>query len=758
MLAAPGSPPELEVSKSSKSSSFNSLRDRNDDFADISNFEDIGLDDSHHPVQNHRIHDPSSASWAPNIDFRRSPSFNGLSKPPVKSTRSVSSSNGDHQRELVGKRNLQSAPTRASGNVAFGENRRLGLPQGARRGFTSPSTPSLQMTMFRKRSPSPNARVHPPTSPLSPKHLGDGLPSVESLSKAVPVPSQRRRSWQPNKKTVKELEDECQDSDDDVPDDAVIWNVPISPLPPEERQSSPYPSISPNRKSSSPSTPRSIQRRSVTAFVPSGDRANPLRPPPLASPSKPAFERGVSTSASLRGRPGFSHKARAKSWNVALSDLSEEAKTLTEALEVHADSTGNGYLSATGSRRSRPNTPEKHRSKSVIVELPPLNKGNIMIDPLPISKEKEAVLTRTRPSWLPPKDPKEEKKHLKEYQKMMVLSQENERKRVAAEEQQTQELEAQMSSLSKIWEHHVLPNWYQSVSEPRTRELWWRGIASQSRGEVWSRALGNELSLTDASYLTALKRARNISQDIEDNKAQGIADARISREGAWFAAIRRDAETAWPKTGLFGESKPLGNHLVDVCMAYAAYRSDVGYIYGTHLIAALLLLNMSPEQAFSSLANLLNRPLPLSFLTGEHNGIARTYSITLSMVEYKYPRLHCHLFSTLKLSPEEVLEPLFRTLFCAGTGGTVGLEEASRLWDIMVFEGDKAAIRGAVGVLGALERRILGRDESEVRALLGWGWEGPDEIRKPEEVEHFISAVREAGKEDKCRSSAPPET
>jgi hypothetical protein len=33
--------------------------------------------------------------------------------------------------------------------------------------------------------------------------------------------------------------------------------------------------------------------------------------------------------------------------------------------------------------------------------LPPLQKSNIMIDPLPISKEKEKVLTRTRPSWLP---------------------------------------------------------------------------------------------------------------------------------------------------------------------------------------------------------------------------------------------------------------------------------------------------------------------------------------------------------------------
>lgn len=47
-----------------------------------------------------------------------------------------------------------------------------------------------------------------------------------------------------------------------------------------------------------------------------------------------------------------------------------------------------------------------------------------MIDPLPISKEKEKVLTRTRPSWLPPKDQKEEKRHLREYKKMMAMARE----------------------------------------------------------------------------------------------------------------------------------------------------------------------------------------------------------------------------------------------------------------------------------------------------------------------------------------------
>lgn len=115
---------------------------------------------------------------------------------------------------------------------------------------------------------------------------------------------------------------------------------------------------------------------------------------------------------------------RTKSWNVALSELSEDAKSLTEAFENNAviaeqkleDAVQNGQTAA------RPSIEQLSRSKTSPVSLPPLRMNNVMIDPLPISKEKEKVLSRTRPSWLPPKSQKEEKKHLKEYQRMMKFS------------------------------------------------------------------------------------------------------------------------------------------------------------------------------------------------------------------------------------------------------------------------------------------------------------------------------------------------
>lgn len=116
--------------------------------------------------------------------------------------------------------------------------------------------------------------------------------------------------------------------------------------------------------------------------------------------------------------------SRTKSWNVALSELSEDAKTLTEAFENYAVVAEQKHEEAiqNGDTVARSRGEKLSRAKTSTVELPPLRINNVMVDPLPISKEKEKVLSRTRPSWLPPKSQKEEKKHLKEYQRMMEFS------------------------------------------------------------------------------------------------------------------------------------------------------------------------------------------------------------------------------------------------------------------------------------------------------------------------------------------------
>lgn len=429
-------------------------------------------------------------------------------------------------------------------------------------------------------------------------------------------------------------------------------------------------------------------------------------------------------------------RPRTKSWT---NDLSEEARELSAALEAHAEhvSMEKSRPTTNGTANSPPRPDMKLRSKTSIIELPPVQKGDIMIDPLPISKEKEAVLARTRPSWLPPKDPKEEKRHLKQWEKMMAQAAEAERRRAVKEREEESQKKQVEGSLARIWEQHVLPNWDIVIKEPRTRELWWRGVTARSRGAVWSKAIGNELSLSETSYTAALKRAKAIRAEV----ANLPGDERSKHaDSAWLSAIERDVPTVFPQLGIFSAGAPLHDTLKDVLLAYSAYRSDVGYVYGTHVIAGLFVLNLSASASFTALANLLNRPLPLAFLVQDLSSIQRIHELVLATLKYKMPKLHSHLTDPkLDLSPEEYLTPFLSTL------GAMHLspEACSRVWDITVFEGDKTFIRTIVGVLSMLESKLYG-DRDEVLNILGWSAEFA-----PFTEEEVILAVREAGKTEK---------
>ena len=422
---APGSPPGLTGSKSSKSSSFrsSSLSGAEAILSDISHFEDIVLEEDHRPYQYQNLH--------------------GMEKPmrPLPRPATTNGSRGSTA-TMTMKRELTDASNKPYGawlqpSKSHTAAQSLSLPNGLnppmRRGFRSPSTPSLAITAMsnrnRSRSPSPNtiSPLHRPIpSPASPKR--PGLASATNM-KSLPV---RRGSWQPSRKSIKEIEAEYDDLDEDLPEDASLWNVPLSPRPPTERtpiSPSVSPKASPRTSPERPSSGRNPVGAStikVPMTAPILSASSPLShslDSPPSSPRKPGTPvRGASISA-LPDNFGFP-VGRTKSWNIALSELSEEAKSLTEALESQAVLSEQKHEEAVqnGDATSKPRGEKLSRAKTSIVELPPLRMNNVMIDPLPISKEKEKVMSRTRPSWLPPKSQKEEKKHLKEYQRMMEFS------------------------------------------------------------------------------------------------------------------------------------------------------------------------------------------------------------------------------------------------------------------------------------------------------------------------------------------------
>ncbi|KAJ6786557.1 hypothetical protein PWT90_11064 [Aphanocladium album] len=368
-----------------------------------------------------------------------------------------------------------------------------------------------------------------------------------------------------------------------------------------------------------------------------------------------------------------------------------------------------------------------------------------MVDPLPISKEKEAVLSRTRPSWLPPKDPAEERRHVKQYQKMMAASVKADERREAARRAKTTHRDNNAETLMHLWEEDIIPRWNDAIRERRTRDMWWRGIAPRSRGAVWSKAIGNELGLSAASFKAALGRAHDVELRIkEDRPEEGDED-----KAKWFEEIRKAAsESTWTELRIFQEGGPLHTALVDVLSAYSMYRVDIGFVPGCNTIAALLLLNLpDAETAFIALANILNRPLPLSFQTSDATAQVSAYNLVLRTLSHKSTALYDHLTDGVPdLAPELYLHDIFSSIFTS----LLAIDEAARLWDVYVFEGDALLVRAAVAILLEREMALLGsKTPDEVWAVMSKASTNSTAPRAVGEIgaeDKFIQAVRNAGK------------
>jgi len=464
-----------------------------------------------------------------------------------------------------------------------------------------------------------------------------------------------------------------------------------------------------------------------------------------------------------------------KTRQAALSDLSKEARELTEALEMHADETEKKHEAAVQAGETKPVNPESACAPAKIA-LPPIRKNDPLIDPLPISKEKERFLTRTRPSWLPPKSQKEEKKHLKEYQKMMAQAAEAEKKRARKEQKLQSERDAAALERTKAWDVHVLPNWNSAVHEPKTRHLWWKGVPPMRRGDVWSKAVGNELGLSHQSFEAAVTRAKEIY-----GRLDGLSDADKDKDefGAVVASIKHNCALVFPDLHIFQPGGPLHDELLELCMAYAVYRMCPDWDSGIQSLAALLLLNLPIPSAFVTLANILHRPLPAALLSHDPHTLNSSYQLILATLAYHRPQLHAHLITIRNiaplatyteesefsepptpitpagscarsrsptptpgplLSPSLYLYPIIHALTTAGPH--VSVETAARLWDVVVFEGDTALVRAAVAVLTRLEGKLYGSGEEIMGELEEAGlWEIGS-------TEDFMECVREIGRVD----------
>ncbi|KAG5362035.1 TBC1 domain family member 14 [Yarrowia sp. C11] len=322
----------------------------------------------------------------------------------------------------------------------------------------------------------------------------------------------------------------------------------------------------------------------------------------------------------------------------------------------------------------------------------------------------------TRPSYLPPKDRKEEKKHLREYQRM-VEERAAVEKAIAAKEAKRQSDRATKQRENAFrWKSEIIPNFNTAIQDPATRELWWAGVPSASRGFVWTERIGNALELSQPQFDKLSKKSS--SKSVE------------------FADV--DLDTVYPELKMFGAECPYHDDLAAVLRAHSAYWAARDANANPHTAkvacaaASLILALGSPFQSWVALENLLTRGHIIKpMFARDEQALIACYTSFLKVFSTRLPSLYRH-FQSQNVSPSAYLTPLVMSLFTE----QFSLDVTFRIWDVMLFEGDSFMFRVALATLAKLEPYLYG-SKNEIMAELQ-----SDKLQRETEDE-FMEAVRQ---------------
>lgn len=363
---------------------------------------------------------------------------------------------------------------------------------------------------------------------------------------------------------------------------------------------------------------------------------------------------------------------------------------------------------------SRLRSERKASAKAFVSDLKP--KIDHRFEALPISKEKEAILACTRPTFLPPKSRKEEKKHLKEFEKLVYGSLEADRKLQKRKSKALVQKAKHLTNSADTWTNHILPHFATAVKDPRTKALWWSGLPNRIRGEVWATCVGNSLSISADTFNLALSKSEQTEELLSRRQEdEHHGDMLLTSES--YELLQSSVARTFTNLRIFQNGGPLHKSLIQVLKAYLYYRQDVmvSYVEGVNYIAGLLLLYLPPIQCFITLANVLNRSLPLALYTKDEPVLNRFVAVYLARVAEVLPQLHKHLHQVLRIAPLVYLESMLNSFLARQATPDI----SSRIFDIYAFEGDAFLIRAVVAVLMSLEHALYGNVHDVLTVLAG---------------------------------------
>ncbi|XP_070107822.1 rab GTPase-activating protein 1 isoform X8 [Equus przewalskii] len=179
--------------------------------------------------------------------------------------------------------------------------------------------------------------------------------------------------------------------------------------------------------------------------------------------------------------------------------------------------------------------------------------------------------------------------------------------------------------------------------------------------------------------------------------------SKIQHESPQDSAITRDINRTFPAHDYFKDTGGDGqDSLYKICKAYSVYDEEIGYCQGQSFLAAVLLLHMPEEQAFSVLVKIMFAyGLRELFKQNFEDLHCKFYQLERLMQEY-IPDLYNH-FLDISLEAHMYASQWFLTLFTA----KFPLYMVFHIIDLLLCEGISVIFNVALGLLKTSKDDLL---------------------------------------------------